>query len=63
MSFFIFIFAAMQKSTGKRIWKWIRIILIIYVVIGIALYFLQEKILFHPKKLAEDHVFNFPYSF
>jgi uncharacterized protein len=63
MSFFIFIFATMQKSTVKRIWKWAGIALAIYIVCGVALYFLQEKFLFHPQKLSEDHIFNFSIPF
>jgi alpha-beta hydrolase superfamily lysophospholipase len=53
----------MQKSSMKRIGKWVKIILVIYIVCGIALYFLQEKFLFHPEKLPEDHVFSFSIPF
>lgn len=53
----------MQKKRTKKAWKWIRIILIIYVVLGFALYFFQEKLLFHPKKLAADYQFNFSLPF
>jgi alpha-beta hydrolase superfamily lysophospholipase len=60
---FYFIFAYMQKNRSKKFWKWIKITLTVYVVSGIALYFLQEKFLFHPEKLPEDHVFNFAFPF
>jgi alpha-beta hydrolase superfamily lysophospholipase len=63
MSFFIFIFAAMQKNIVRRIWKWVKIAVIVYVIGGIALYFLQEKFLFHPKKLPPDHQFSFSIPF
>ena len=53
----------MQKNTKKKIRKWIIIIAVIYVVCGIALYFLQEKFLFHPEKLAADHPFSFTIPF
>ena len=53
----------MQKSRTKKIWKWVRNIFIIYIVVGIALYFLQEKIIFQAKKLPQDHVFHFPLPF
>lgn len=43
--------------------KWGTIILLIYVEIGVALYFLQEKFLFHPKALAADHAFSFSQPF
>jgi hypothetical protein len=63
MSFFIFIFALMQKNSIKKIWKWVKIIGVFYIVCGIALYFLQEKFLFRPKKLPADHKFNFAVPF
>ncbi|MGZ5135683.1 MAG: alpha/beta hydrolase, partial [Flavitalea sp.] len=47
----------------NRIWFWVKIILIIYAGLGIALYYLQDKILFHPLALAKDHSWNFPYPF
>lgn len=53
----------MQKTITRKIWKWIKIIAIIYIVLGIALYFLQDKFLFHPKKLAADHTFQFNQPF
>lgn len=54
----------MQKDTARRrIWKWIRIVFLVYVVIGIALYFLQAKLLFHPLSLPADHVFAFKQPF
>ncbi len=49
-------------STGKRKKKaifWLKIILIFYCTIGVTLYFIQEKFLFHPVALAENYVFNF----
>jgi len=47
----------------KRIWKWTRIILLVYVIIGIGLYEFQDKIIFHPKKLPADYHFNFDLPF
>lgn len=35
----------------------------VYAIAGLLLYYLQEKILFHPKPLAEDHLFQFSDSF
>ena len=40
--------------------KWLKIIFIIYVAGGIALYFLQDAILFHPVTLKNNHRYNFP---
>lgn len=39
------------------------IILAVYIAAGIGLYFLQEKILFHPEKLPEEHIYNFSVPF
>ena len=41
-----------------RIIAWIKWLLIIYGLIGIALYYGQDYLLFHPKKLSRDHVFR-----
>ncbi|HEY6505700.1 MAG TPA: alpha/beta fold hydrolase [Chitinophagaceae bacterium] len=53
----------MQKVKIKKIWKWVKIVLLIYIVTGITLYFLQETFLFHPKKLPADHKFSFTVPF
>ena len=47
----------------KRIFKWIKIILIIYCLVGIALYYLQDRILFHPVALNRDHEYDFNIPF
>ncbi|MBG9376717.1 alpha/beta fold hydrolase [Panacibacter sp. DH6] len=47
----------------KKIRNWIGIIVIIYVVCGIALYFLQPVLLFHPEPLPQDHTFSFSQPF
>ncbi len=39
--------------------RWIKIALLIYCVIGIALYYLQGMIMFRPVALPKDHVYNF----
>ncbi|MBI5856107.1 MAG: alpha/beta fold hydrolase [Sphingobacteriales bacterium] len=44
----------------KKILKWLRIILTIYILGGVALYFLQDYILFHPVTLKRDHNYSFP---
>jgi alpha-beta hydrolase superfamily lysophospholipase len=56
MSFFVFIFAAMK---GRKIWKWLKILVAIYIIGGVALYFLQDYILFHPISLKKEHQYNF----
>ncbi len=43
----------------KRIFRWLKIIILIYCITGIALFYLQEFFLFHPEKLSSDHKFGF----
>lgn len=47
----------------KKIFRALKIIIIIYCGIGIALYYLQEKFLFHPLKLEASHQFSFSQKF
>lgn len=42
-----------------RIGKWLGAILMIYVVAGVLLYFLQMKLLLHPKPLPQDYTYHF----
>ena len=43
----------------KIIFRWIKVIVLLYSIIGLALYYLQEKFLFHPVKLAADYTYRF----
>lgn len=45
--------------TKKKILNWLQIIAIIYILGGVALYFLQDAILFHPVSLKRDHNYSF----
>lgn len=53
----------MQKNTRAKIIKWLKIVLVIYVLCGMGLYFLQEKLIFHPEPLPADHKFRFTAPF
>ena len=57
-----FLFSSLQamKINYKKVWKWFKILAIIYVLGGVALYFLQDYILFHPVTLKKDHNYDFP---
>lgn len=48
----------------KIIFRWIKLLLLIYAIIGIAFYYLQHKILFHPVAIPRDSVYSFksPYK-
>lgn len=43
----------------KVIFRWLKIIIILYCGIGIILYYLQEKFLFHPERLSAAYVYHF----
>ncbi len=43
----------------KRIFKWLQIAAIVYILGGVLLYFLQDAILFHPVTLKRSHRFDF----
>jgi len=45
------------SSIGR--FRWLKIIIIIYLALGIAFYFLQDKFLFHPMPLPADYVYHF----
>lgn len=47
--------------TKKRILKWLKKLLIVYVAGGLALYLLQDAILFHPVSLKRSHRYDFPF--
>lgn len=47
----------------KRLWKFLRVLVIIYIIIGIALYFIQDLIIFHPKTLSRNYSFQFNQPF
>jgi alpha-beta hydrolase superfamily lysophospholipase len=47
----------------KIIFRWLKIIILLYSIIGIALYYLQERFIFHPEKLSNGYVFDFKVPF
>jgi uncharacterized protein len=52
-----------MKLNRKKLFFWLKIVIIIYCSIGIALYYLQDRFLFHPKKLDADYTFKFSMPF
>ena len=43
----------------RLLFRWIKVIVLLYAVIGFTLYYLQERFLFHPEKLAADYTYHF----
>ncbi len=41
--------------------KWLNILLFIYLLGGIAFYYFQDRLLFHPRQVARDQPYNFPF--
>ena len=69
MSFFIYnaaqaitIFGriVMTDTTQKNKWKrWVKLAIIVYILIGVAIYFLQDMLLFHPVQLKQNEKYDF----
>ncbi len=47
----------------KKLGRVLRVLLIVYIIGGIVLYFLQDLIIFHPKSLPQNHRFQFDQPF
>jgi len=53
-----------QQSKQKRyVVKWIKIVVSLYILVGVILYFLQDKFLLHPVPLPLDYKFQFKAPF
>jgi uncharacterized protein len=52
----------MKNYRNKR-WRLAGIVVLIYFVVGIILFFIQDRIIFHPKALPQDYVFKFNQPF
>lgn len=52
-----------KVSRTRKVIRWATAIGFFYGSIGIALFYLQEKFLFHPEPLASDYVFKFTIPF
>jgi alpha-beta hydrolase superfamily lysophospholipase len=54
----------MNGKTKRRIWRWFKVLSIIYISGGIILFFIQDLLLFHPTPLAKMHqfIFNQPFE-
>lgn len=57
------IFERMNPKFKRRIKRFFVAIVVIYLIGGIILYLIQDKILFHPKPLSKDHRFLFEQPF
>ena len=55
--------AGSSQSPFRVLGRWIKVIILLYSLIGIALFYLQEYFLFHPKVLPGDHQYHFDVPF
>ncbi|MET0462640.1 MAG: alpha/beta fold hydrolase [Chitinophagaceae bacterium] len=53
----------MQQQAKKRLNKWFKIFVAVYISCGLGLYFFQEKFLFHPEPLDAEYKFHFDQPF
>ena len=53
----------MKKIYLKKFWKWLKIPVLVYIIIGIGLFLLQDKFIFHPEKLPADYKYKFDIPF
>lgn len=47
----------------RKFWRIIKVVGLLYIIIGILLHALQEELLFHPKKLPTNYTFSFNHPF
>ncbi len=50
-------------SVRRKIFRWSKVVIIVYCGVGIALYYLQEKLMFHPESLPYNYAFKFDIPF
>ncbi len=53
----------MAGKTKKILFRWIKVTALLYGLVGIGVYYLQDYIMFHPKVLPGDHQFRFNVPF
>jgi len=47
----------------KILFRWLKLFILIYCIIGLAIYYGQNKILFHPQEITRQSQYSFPYPF
>lgn len=53
----------MESNRKKKLFRWIKVIVLLYSIIGIALFYLQEKFLFHPTVIERNVLWKFDMPF
>jgi uncharacterized protein len=52
-----------QTVLKRIIFRWLKVVILIYCLVGLAVYYLQDKILFRPKALPATHQYSFSFPF
>jgi alpha-beta hydrolase superfamily lysophospholipase len=52
-----------MKITKKKIYRWLKVLLLVYSIIGIAFYYLQDRFLFHPVAVDKGTRYDFKQPF
>jgi pimeloyl-ACP methyl ester carboxylesterase len=47
----------------RTIFRWLKVLILLYCLIGIVIYYLQDKLLFHPEPLSPNYKYNFGVPF
>src|SRR5690349_873876 len=47
----------------KVIVRWLKVLIIVYCLIGIIVYSIQDRLIFLPVKVAREQKYNFPYPY
>jgi alpha-beta hydrolase superfamily lysophospholipase len=55
--------SSLQESNKQKWFRRLKIFILLYCGVGIILYYLQEKILFHPQQLDSNYAFSFDQPF
>lgn len=55
--------AIMQNRKWKTVFVWIRGLVLLYIIIGVALFYLQDFFLFHPVTLDRNYLYQFGFPF
>ena len=53
----------MESNRKKKLFRWVKVIVLLYSAIGIALFYLQEQFLFHPTAIERNVLWKFDMPF
>ncbi|MBE7173862.1 MAG: alpha/beta fold hydrolase [Williamsia sp.] len=48
-----------SAQAAKKIFRWTKVLIILYCIVGFAIYYFQDYFLFHPVPLARNHRYDF----